>query len=80
VELWFEEAKANNVLPLSDLGATGPELEKRLSLEYHVPVPNYGPYTYYPGTTEVPEHSAANTQPSRSRSSPRSSSPGPARA
>jgi arylsulfatase len=61
VELWFEEARANNVLPLSDLAASGPELERRLSLEYHVPVPPSGQYTYYPGTTEVPEHSAANT-------------------
>jgi arylsulfatase len=61
VELWFEEARANNVLPLSDLAASGPELEIRLSLEYHVPVPPSGQYVYYPGTTEVPEHSAANT-------------------
>jgi arylsulfatase A-like enzyme len=60
--LWFEEAKANNVLPLSDLAATGEQLEQRLSLEYHVPVPPSGQYTYYPGTTEVPEHSAANTK------------------
>jgi hypothetical protein len=55
------EARANNVFPLSDLGASGAELEKRLALEYHVPVPPSGQYTYYPGTTEVPEHSAANT-------------------
>jgi hypothetical protein len=60
--LWFEEAKANNVLPLSDLAASGPELETRLALEYHVLVPPSGQYTYYPGTTEVPEHSAANTR------------------
>jgi arylsulfatase len=61
VDLWFAEAKANNVLPLSDLGVSGPELEIRLGLEYHVPVPPSGQYTYYPGTTAVPEHSAANT-------------------
>ncbi len=61
VDLWFKEAEANNVLPLSDLGATGKELERRLSLEYHIPVPPSGQYTYYPGTTAVPEHSAANT-------------------
>jgi arylsulfatase len=60
VDLWFQEAEQNNVLPLSDLGATGEELEKRLALEYHVAVPPSGRYTYYPGTTEVPEHSAAN--------------------
>jgi arylsulfatase len=46
VELWFEEARANNVLPLSDLAASGPELEQRLALEYHVPVPPSGQYTY----------------------------------
>ena len=61
IDLWFEEARANNVLPLSDLAASGPELERRLSLEYHVPVPPSGQYTYYPGTSEVPGHSAANT-------------------
>jgi arylsulfatase len=61
VDLWHSEAKANQVLPLSDLAASGPELEIRLGLEYHVPVPPSGQYTYYPGTTSVPEHSAANT-------------------
>jgi arylsulfatase len=61
VALWLEEAKANNVLPLSDLGASGEALEQRLALEFHVPVPESGQYTYYPGTTAVPEHSAANT-------------------
>ncbi len=30
-------------------------------LEYYIPVPPSGQYTYYPGTTEVPEASAANT-------------------
>jgi hypothetical protein len=29
--------------------------------QYHVPGPTSGRYTYYPGTSEVPEHSAANT-------------------
>jgi arylsulfatase A-like enzyme len=61
IALWHEEARANNVLPLSDLAASGEQVEQRLSLEYHVPVPPSGQYTYYPGTTEVPEHSAANT-------------------
>jgi arylsulfatase A-like enzyme len=61
VDLWFEEAEANNVLPLSDLGMAGEELQKRLSLEYHIPVPSSGQYTYYAGTTYVPEASAANT-------------------
>ena len=29
-------------------------------MEFHIPVPPSGQYTYYPGTTEVPERSAAN--------------------
>ncbi|GGR16680.1 arylsulfatase [Agromyces mediolanus] len=61
VELWYREAEANKVLPLSDIAASGPDLEVRLGLEYHVHVPPSGTYTYYPGTTAVPEHSAANT-------------------
>jgi arylsulfatase A-like enzyme len=56
VDLWLEEAKKYNVLPLSD--GTVFEIRK---LEYYVPVPPSGQYTYYPGTTEVPEASAANT-------------------
>jgi arylsulfatase A-like enzyme len=60
VELWFEEAKANNVLPLNDMRVVGKDLEKFLEMEFNVPVPPSGQYTYYPGTTEVPERSAAN--------------------
>ena len=30
-------------------------------MEFNVPVPPSGQYTYYPGTTEIPERSAANT-------------------
>ena len=60
VELWFEEAKANNVLPLNDMMVAGKDLEAFLKMEFHVPVPPSGRYTYYPGTTEVPERSAAN--------------------
>jgi len=59
--LWLEEAKANNVLPLNDLAAAGKDLQKMMSLEFSVPVPPGGRYVYYPGTTEVPERSAANT-------------------
>jgi arylsulfatase len=56
--LWLEEAKKNNVLPLNDmstheLGTSG--------VTYRVPVPPSGQYTYYPGTSEVPEQLAANT-------------------
>jgi arylsulfatase len=56
VDLWLEEAKKYNVLPLNDLGILG-LMEK----EFKVPVPPGGQYVYYPGTSEVPEHSAANT-------------------
>lgn len=54
--LWLQEAKKYDVLPLSDL--TVFEIRE---LEYYVPVPPSGQYVYYPGTTEVPEASAANT-------------------
>jgi hypothetical protein len=54
--LWLEEAKKYDVLPLNDLGI----IEFR-SLEYTVAVPESGQYTYYPGTAEVPQASAANT-------------------
>ena len=54
--LWLEEAKKNNVLPLNDVG-----LLELIKLEFKVPVPPGGQYVYYPGTSEVPEHSAANT-------------------
>jgi arylsulfatase A-like enzyme len=58
--LWFEEAKANNVLPLNDMMVTGKDLQAFLAMEFHVPVPPSGQYTYFPGTSEVPERSAAN--------------------
>jgi arylsulfatase A-like enzyme len=56
VELWLEEAKKYNVLPLNDLG-----ILEFLKVEFKLPVPPSGQYTYYPGTSEVPERSAANT-------------------
>lgn len=55
-DLWLAEAKKNNVLPLTDVSVS--EIHK---LEYHVTIPPSGRYTYYPGTTEVPEASAAST-------------------
>jgi len=55
-DLWLEEAKKNQVLPLSDVSI--PEIHK---LEYHMTLPPDGRYTYYPGTTEVPEASGAPT-------------------
>ena len=54
---WFDEAKENNVLPLDDRTAFeldhagGPQWRCRRATRY----------TYYPGTTEVPRASAANT-------------------
>ena len=48
--------KKYDVLPLNDLGI----FEFR-ALEFEIAVPASGQYTYYPGTSEVPEASAANT-------------------
>ncbi|QIZ97476.1 arylsulfatase [Leifsonia sp. PS1209] len=61
--LWMEEAKRNLVLPLNDLQIIGnpKDYETFLGMEFKVPVPPSGQYTYYPGTSEVPERSAANT-------------------
>ena len=56
VDLWLEEAKKYDVLPLNDLSI----FEFR-PLEYAIPIPTSGQYTYYPGTTMVPEASAART-------------------
>jgi len=57
-QLWMEEAQKNNVLPLNDM--TAHELGTS-GVTYRVPVPPTGQYTYYPGTSEVPEQLAANT-------------------
>ena len=54
--LWLSEAKRYNVLPLMDISA--PAIH---ALEYKVAVPPDGRYAYYPGTTEIPEASAAPT-------------------
>ena len=58
VDAWFDEARKNNVLPLNDLLVhelvTG-------GLLFHEPVAPSGQYTYYPGTSAVPEQTAANT-------------------
>ena len=60
--LWYAEAGKYNVLPLNDynMGDTM-QLNEFFLRQYHVSQPKNGQYTYYPGTTEVPEHSAANT-------------------
>ena len=61
--LWLEEAKRNDVLPLNDLQAIGnpDDYQKFIDMQFRVPVPPSGQYTYYPETSEIPEHSAANT-------------------
>ena len=58
----WPEAKTNNVLPLNDLQIIGnPKyFETFIKMEFHLPVPPSGQYTYYPGTSEIPERSAAN--------------------
>jgi len=56
VHLWFAEAGKYNVLPLNDLGVID-----YITYEFQAPVPPSGTYTYFPGTLEVPERSAANT-------------------
>jgi arylsulfatase len=56
IDLWMAEAKRNNVLPLFDLGMHGIH-----ALEYKAAPPESGRYDYYPGTTEIPEASAART-------------------
>jgi hypothetical protein len=60
VALWFEEAKKFNVMPLIDYSVEK-DIQKILSLEYHIPVKPAGKYTYYPGTLPIPERSVANT-------------------
>ncbi len=55
-KLWLKEAKKYNVLPLNDLS-----IAEFVALEYYAPIPKDGRFTYYPGTSEVPEASAAPT-------------------
>jgi arylsulfatase len=54
--LWLSEAEKYDVLPLNDLSI----FEFR-ALEFEIPVPPTGRYTYYPGTSEIPEQNAAKT-------------------
>jgi arylsulfatase A-like enzyme len=56
VDLWMTEAEKYNVLPLIDLG-----VKRMHEMEYHAEPPESGRYVYYPGTTEIPEASAART-------------------
>ena len=59
--LWYAEAGKYDVLPLNSYPLTGPGIIEFFARQYHVAIPKTGLYTYYPGTLEVPEHSAANT-------------------
>lgn len=58
-DLWLEEAKKYNVLPLNDMTAL--ELFSTPGLIFRAPIPESGEYTYYPDTSPIPENSAANT-------------------
>lgn len=55
-ELWMSQAKKYDVLPLNDLDV--PDLHE---MEFKAAKPASGRYVYYPGTTEIPEASAART-------------------
>jgi arylsulfatase len=57
VKAWFEEADANNVLPLDDRGAA-----ELLAVERPSEEPPRERYLYYPGTSPVPEGVAVNTR------------------
>ena len=50
------------MLPLNDLQIIGnpKDFETFVAMEFHLPVSPSGQYTYYPGTSEIPERSAAN--------------------
>ncbi|MBV8885161.1 MAG: sulfatase-like hydrolase/transferase, partial [Chroococcidiopsidaceae cyanobacterium CP_BM_RX_35] len=55
-DLWMAEAQKNNVLPLIDVG-----VQLIHELEFHAQPPTGGQFVYYPGTSEVPEATAART-------------------
>jgi len=59
--LWYAEAGKYNVLPLNSYSTAGANVVEYFEELYHVAPPASGRYIYYPGTAEVPEHSAANT-------------------
>ena len=59
--LWYAEAGRYNVLPLNSYMMSGPKVIEFFRRQYHVAVPKTGQCVYCPGTSQVPEHSAANT-------------------
>ena len=68
--LWLEEAMRYDVLPLNDLGSSSSAPSSIV-----IAVPESGQYTYYPGTSVIPEAlGGRDVQRVRTRSSPRSSS------
>jgi arylsulfatase len=56
VNMWFAEAGKYDVLPLDDRTAL-----EILTDERPADVPASGTYVYYPGTSAIPEHTAAST-------------------
>jgi len=57
IDAWFEEAEANNVLPLDDRSAA-----ELLAIERPSTEPPRERYVYYPGTAPVPEGVAVNVR------------------
>jgi len=57
IDLWMEEAEANNVLPLDDRSAA-----EMLGIERPSTEPPRQRYIYYPGTSPVPEGVAVNVR------------------
>ena len=57
IDAWFEEAEANNVLPLDDRSAA-----ELLGIERPSTEPPRERYVYYPGTSPVPEGVAVNVR------------------
>lgn len=57
IDAWFEEAEANNVLPIDDRSAA-----ELLGLERPTTEPPRERYIYYPGTSPVPEGVAVNVR------------------
>jgi arylsulfatase len=57
IDIWFEEAETNFVLPLDDRTAT-----QMLAVERPQAEPPRSRYIYYPGTSAVPEGAAVNVR------------------
>lgn len=55
-QVWMAEARKYDVLPLNDNSVV-----ENVPLHFTVAVPPSGQYTYYPGTSAVPQANSANT-------------------